>query len=67
MLWKWRSRQRFNQHCDGLSQTVAIRPKAAPFTITVTVSLYRLRNIPAKNINAAIFGCRTDDDGVFPG
>lgn len=28
MLWKWQSRQRFNQHCDGLSQTVAIRPEA---------------------------------------
>jgi hypothetical protein len=26
MLWKWQSRQRFNQHCDGLDQTVAIRP-----------------------------------------
>lgn len=29
MLWKWQSRQRFNQHCDGLGQTVAIRPEAA--------------------------------------
>jgi hypothetical protein len=30
MLWKWQSRQRFNQHCDGLGgQTVAIRPNAA--------------------------------------
>jgi len=27
MLWKWQSRQRLDQHCDGLSQTVAIRPK----------------------------------------
>ncbi|MDQ0741242.1 hypothetical protein QF045_004102 [Pseudomonas sp. W4I3] len=27
MLWKWQSRQRFNQHCDGLDQTVAIRPR----------------------------------------
>ena len=26
MLWKWQSRQRFNQHSDGLGQTVAIRP-----------------------------------------
>jgi hypothetical protein len=28
MLWKRQSRPRFNQHCDGLSQTVAIRPIA---------------------------------------
>lgn len=28
MLWKWQSRQRFDLRCGGLSQTVAIRPKA---------------------------------------
>jgi hypothetical protein len=28
MLWKWQSRQKFDQLCDGLSQTVAIRPRA---------------------------------------
>ena len=28
MLWKWQSRQKFDHHCDGLGQTVAIRPNA---------------------------------------
>ncbi|MNB90337.1 hypothetical protein D3C75_373950 [compost metagenome] len=28
MLWKWQSKQRFDLHCGGLSQTVAIRPIA---------------------------------------
>ncbi len=51
MLWKWRSRQRFNQHCDGLSQTVAIRPGAVA---------HYLRNSGRFSLRKSLYNlCRT--------